>query len=201
MFKVLTAKNGAIRTLSHYRNVIKTKRPIVQHAGEPLITCRRSEFNLCRDDKMDENAKFGTIPLTSDGWQHYKSKGDFFFIHPHPSPEDITNDLKFQKPFQEFDLLPELQTNIASRLNMQKTTFIQHEAIPRVLDNKHTLIAAETGCGKTIAYLAPIVHNVLKRKRANDVDSSVEFNTPKALIITPSRELTEQIGEVCEDLW
>lgn len=48
--------------------------------------------------------------------------------------------------------------------------------------------------------MAPIVQNVLKWKRANDDDSLVEFNTPKALIITPSRELAEQIGDVCEDL-
>lgn len=57
-----------------------------------------------------------------------------------------------------------------------------------------------TGCGKTIAYLLPIIQNTLKRKCTIDKDAPVNFNTPKVLIITPGRELATQIGEVCEDL-
>lgn len=192
---------GAVRTLSHYKNVTKTKRmPVIQHTGEPLITSKRPEFNLYRGDEMIENAKFGSIPLTSDGWHHYKSKGDFFIIHPHPTPQDITTSPNYKKPFGDFGLMPELQQNISSRLNMQHTTFIQHEAFPKILNNQHTLIAAETGCGKTVAYLAPILHNLLKQKQTSASDSVTQFNAPKVLIITPSRELAEQIGEVCVDL-
>lgn len=190
-----------VRTLSHYKNVTKTKsKPVIQHIGEPLITSKRPEFNLYRGDTMEENAKFGSVPLTSDGWQHYKSKGDFFIIHPHPTSEDITVSPNYKKSFGDFGLLPELQQNISSRLNMHHTTFIQHEAFPKVLNNQHTLIAAETGCGKTVAYLAPILHNVLKRQITSDSDSSTQFNAPKVLIITPSRELAEQVGEVCVDM-
>lgn len=83
---------------------------------------------------------------------------------------------------------------------MPRTTYIQQIAIPKILANQHTLIAAETGCGKTVAYLLPIIQNLLKRKRTVNTDSTTEFNTPKVLIITPSRELTQQIGEVCDDL-
>lgn len=200
MLKVRGIEWSAIRALSVYKNVIKTKKPVIKHIGEPLITCRRPEFNLHRGDKIDANAKFETIPLTSDGWHHYKSKGDFFIIHPHHNEEDITQKPEYNQPFEMFDLYPELLTNLSSRLNMPRTTFIQHTAIPKVLAKQHTLIAAETGCGKTIAYLLPIIHNVLKRKRTIDKDVPTEFNTPKVLIITPSRELTLQIGDVCEDL-
>lgn len=198
MLKVYTLNLIGVRTLSHYKNVIKVKKQIVQHIGEPLITCKRPEFNLHLGDKVDKDAKFGSIPLTSDSWYHYKSKGDFFLIHPHLEPEDVADKPNYKKSFEEFGFHPELQTNISSRLNMQKTTYIQHEAFPHILNKKHTVIAAETGCGKTIAYLAPIVQNLLKRK--HEMDSNVEFNTPKALIITPSRELAIQIGDVCKDL-
>lgn len=77
MLKVRTAEWSAIRALSVFKNVIKTKNPPrKKHIGEPLITCRRPEFNLHRGDKIDPNAEFGSIPLTSDGWQHYRSKGN-----------------------------------------------------------------------------------------------------------------------------
>lgn len=189
-----------IRALSFYKNVIKSKKPIIKHIGEPLITCRRPELNLHRGDKIDESAKFGTIPLTSDGWHHYKSKGDFFLIHPDNSFEDITEKPEYKQPFDKFDLNAELLMNLSSRLNMSQTTFIQHTAIPKVLAGRHVAIAAETGCGKTIAYLLPIIQNVLKRKHTFDQNSPVEFNSPKVLILTPSRELAIQIGEVCEEL-
>lgn len=201
MLRVRTAEWSAIRALSVFKNVIKTKNPPRKnHIGEPLITCRRPEFNLHRGDKIDVNAKFGTIPLTSDGWHHYKSKGDYFIIHPHHSEEDITQKPEFNQPFETFNVYPELLTNLSGRLNMPRTTYIQHIAIPKILANQHTLIAAETGCGKTIAYLLPIIQNLLKLKRTIGTESTTEFNTPKVLIITPSRELTQQIGDVCDDL-
>lgn len=202
MLKVNTIRFNVARAVSHYKNVIKRKKPAIvrENAGEPLITCRRPEFNVYHGDKLNEAAKLGEIPLTTDGWHHYKSKGDFFILHPHPSAEDVTRDLKYKKPFDEFAFSAELKTNLASRLNMEFTTFIQHETFPHILNNQHTLIAAETGCGKTMAYLAPIVQNVLNQKQRTDADGPLEFNTPKALIITPGRELAEQIGEVCENL-
>lgn len=199
MLKVNSICFNAVRAVSHYKNVIKRKKPpIVQCTGEPLLTCLRPEFNLYHGNKLNGNAAFGEIPLATDGWQHYKSKGDFFIIHPHPSPEDVTKDLKYKKSFDGFGFYPELVANLASRLNVEHTTFIQHETIPHILNKHHTLIAAETGCGKTIAYLAPIIQNVLKHKAK--AEDTIEFNTPKALIITPGRELAEQIGEVCENL-
>lgn len=202
MLKVNAVRLAVVRGLAYYKNVIKTKKPAIQHVGQPLITCKRPEFDLYTGDKMDPDAPFGSIPLTTDGWHHYKSKGDFFIIHPHPELEDVTKDSKYKKSFDEFGFCPELKANLGSRLNIEYTTYIQHESFPHILENHHTLIAAETGCGKTIAYLAPIIQNLLQRRQSAEAESDepVEFNTPKLLIITPGRELAEQIGEVCENL-
>lgn len=200
MLKIFNARWGAARTFAQYKNVIKTKKKVIQHIGEPLITCKRTDFNLHSGDKVDLNAKFGNIPLASDGWHHYKSKGDFFMIHQHQLSEDITLHPIYKQPFDKFDIHPQLLVNLSSRLSMQYTTYIQHQALPKMLSNEHTLIAAETGCGKTIAYLLPIIQNVLKQKNTADKEANPEFNTPKVLILTPSRELAQQIGNVCEDL-
>lgn len=201
------------RSLGHYcfiqhrnkytfSNVIKTKpiRKKTEHVGEPLLTCKRPEFNLHRGDYRNENAQFGTIQLCSDGWHHYKAKNDFFIIHPHMTAEDELQNRDHEQTFDTFGINKQLQLNLEDRLNVQKTTLIQNLAIPQILNNRHTLIAAETGCGKTLAYLIPILENVLKLKQSANDQTFNEFNTPKVLIITPSRELANQIGEVCEDI-
>lgn len=184
-------------------NLIRTKpkkptKPIkpIDANRVPLITCKRPEFNLYRDDVINPNKKFGEIPLASDGWQHYKSKDDFFVIHPYMNVN--TESSKYAIPFNRFGFDDELIRNLRFRLNIEETTYIQHEAMPRVLAGDHTLIAAETGCGKTIAYLLPIVQNILKQKRSGYHADG--FNLPMALILTPGRELAEQIGTVAREL-
>lgn len=204
MFKFRSLGHCFIQHRNKYKlsNVIK-KKPIqmeIEHIGEPLITCKRPEFNLHLGDYRNENAEFGTIKLCSDGWQHHKSKDDFFTIHPHMTAEDEIQNRDHEKTFDKFGINDQIRLNLEDRLNVQKTSMIQNMAIPKILDNHHTLIAAETGCGKTLAYLVPILENVLKLKESGGDQVSNVFNTPKVLIITPSRELANQIGEVCEDV-
>lgn len=55
------------------------------------------------------------------------------------------------------------------------------------------LLAAETGSGKTLAYLLPIIQNLTKCKRNPET-----FNTPKAVVLLPNRELAYQIGDAAE---
>lgn len=202
MFKIRLLNWTVPPVRYYYKNVIKSKvqKPVIKHIGEPLITSRRPEFNLHRGDKIDADAALGSIPLATDGWHHYKSKNDFFIIHPHSNEEDVTQNQEYAQPFDRFNLSPELLANLSNRLNIHTTTFIQCQALPKILNNRHTLIAAETGCGKTIAYLLPIIQNVLNRRKTEHANNNPEFNTPKVLIITPSRELAIQIGEVCDEL-
>ncbi|KOC68993.1 putative ATP-dependent RNA helicase DDX28 [Habropoda laboriosa] len=73
---------------------------------------------------------------------------------------------------------------------MQKPLEIQKLGIPAILQGCNVLLAAETGCGKTLAYLLPLVTKILEWKQV--VQRNV--NSPLALIVTPSRELTVQIA-------
>lgn len=206
MFRnLLGHSKGQYRYVYSFAKVIKTKSKnpknvVGEHIGEPLITCKRPEFDLYQGDKRDKNAEFGSIPLASNGWHHFRSKNDFFIIHPHLSAEDELHNTDHEKSFDELEVDSNLLQNLTSRLNMHRTTFIQNKAIPSILANQHTLIAAETGCGKTIAYLLPIIQNFLNRRKKFGEEAKTEFNTPKVLIITPGRELANQIGEVCEEL-
>ncbi|CAH2077065.1 unnamed protein product, partial [Iphiclides podalirius] len=75
-------------------------------------------------------------------------------------------------------------------------TAIQAKAIPVILGGYNTLVTAETGCGKTLAYLLPIFQHVLEWKP----HLKEEFNSPLAVVITPSRELAIQIGQVAQSI-
>lgn len=66
---------------------------------------------------------------------------------------------------------------------------IKEKAIPQILSGKNCLLSAETGCGKTLAFLLPAVEQILQWKK----EMEPEYNAPLVLIITPSRELTDQI--------
>ena len=78
-------------------------------------------------------------------------------------------------------------------LGIYKPLQIQNLGIPKILQGSNVLLAAETGCGKTLAYLLPLITKILIWKQ-NNVQRTL--NTPLGLIVTPSRELTVQIA-VC----
>lgn len=61
-----------------------------------------------------------------------------------------------------------------------------------VLAGKNALIAAETGCGKTLAYLAPVVQQLIRWNQTSLKERPP--NSPLAVILCPSRELASQIG-------
>lgn len=156
----------------------------------PLISCARPEFNLYKNKFVPSEGKYESIPLASGGWQHYKSKNDCFTIHATEvnfnTSSEVATDTEW---FNQFNLDSTLVENLASQLNVRQATSIQTKAIPAIESGAHTLIAAETGCGKTIAFLTPIIMSVLKQKQAERNTGVGPLNSPRAIILSPSREL------------
>ena len=70
-------------------------------------------------------------------------------------------------------------------LGFARPTPIQAEAIPAAIGGRDVLACAQTGSGKTAAFLLPILHRLIGRPR----------RTTRALILTPTRELAAQILE------
>lgn len=71
-----------------------------------------------------------------------------------------------------------------SRCGFTQPTPIQERAIPQILAKRDILGLAQTGTGKTAAFILPTVHHLL----------AAPGNHIKALILTPTRELAEQIN-------
>lgn len=151
----------------------------------PIIVCKRKEFNFYKGQTF---SKFDTVPLASGAWSHQKSKGDFFTIYPleENSQEEVDSDVTFE----DLGVRDELIASLQKYFNIEKPTTIQQMAIPQIANHQNTKLAAETGCGKTLAYLLPLVEQVIGWKTVVER----KFNHPLALIITPSRELAFQIG-------
>ena len=73
-----------------------------------------------------------------------------------------------------------------SEKNYTEPTPIQAAAIPKILEGKDFLGIAQTGTGKTAAFALPIL------QRLNEEASSKQIQLPRALILTPTRELAIQ---------
>ncbi|MEO5740985.1 MAG: DEAD/DEAH box helicase, partial [Vicinamibacterales bacterium] len=90
-------------------------------------------------------------------------------------------------PFAQLKLHPDLLRGVKD-LGFQKPTPIQADAIPPALAGRDLLACAQTGSGKTAAFLLPILHGLMQKPRSRP-------GTTRALIIAPTRELAAQIVE------
>jgi len=92
-------------------------------------------------------------------------------------------------PFSALGLHPSL-VKATREIHYVEPTPVQAQAIPPVLLGRNLLATAQTGTGKTAAFLLPILHRL----------QSLPRGTTQALIITPTRELAQQINQVLQGL-
>jgi ATP-dependent RNA helicase RhlE len=91
--------------------------------------------------------------------------------------------------FDQFNLDTRINTAI-KRAGFNKPTPIQVQAIPPAMADRDLIATAQTGTGKTAAFVLPILHKVL----------GGPLRQTRALIITPTRELAEQIHQTIGQL-
>src|SRR4029453_14706252 len=91
----------------------------------------------------------------------------------------------FLMSFADLGLSPELLRAVTER-GYSTPTPIQSQAIPAVLSGRDVLAGAQTGTGKTAAFVLPILQKLGK---------PAGLRAPRALILTPTRELAAQVAE------
>jgi len=91
--------------------------------------------------------------------------------------------------FTELPLSASLQRELAAN-QFTTPTPIQAQAIPSALEGKDVLATAQTGTGKTLAFLIPVIE-MLRRESSREVH---------ALVLLPTRELAIQVNEEYEKL-
>ena len=88
-----------------------------------------------------------------------------------------------------------------SAMSIERPTPIQQLVIPHMLQRQNVLCAAETGSGKTFAYLLPIIHMIRQQEEMVSSDVFVRRpRHPRAIILVPSRELVDQTLSVAKFL-
>jgi len=91
--------------------------------------------------------------------------------------------------FDSFDLHPAILSNVLS-LGYTNPTPIQAQSIPYILQSKDVMGLAQTGTGKTAAFVLPILQRLIQSPRSG----------VRVLIIAPTRELTQQIHDAIGEL-
>ena len=93
-------------------------------------------------------------------------------------------------PFDSLGLEPSLLEGIAVR-GFEKTTPIQSAVIPIAVAGHNVIGCADTGTGKTVAFVLPILSRMLKARAENPAD----IGFTRVLILAPTRELCVQIED------
>ena len=94
-------------------------------------------------------------------------------------------------PFSSLGLIPSLLRAV-DKAGYAAPTAIQAAAIPAILRGSDVLGAAQTGSGKTAAYALPLLQRVLGSRDGGP-------RRLRALLLLPTRELAEQVGEVLRE--
>jgi superfamily II DNA/RNA helicase len=150
---------------------------------------KRSTYSGASSRGPVKNKKFSPRPSGNKGFKggrgRGKSRGDYerIDVSRFISKATIVEKEEIYIPthtFSDFKIEPKLKLAIANK-NYIYPSPIQDKAIPHGLDGRNILGIANTGTGKTAAFLIPIINKIL-----NDMNET-------AIIIAPTRELAIQI--------
>jgi ATP-dependent RNA helicase RhlE len=97
-------------------------------------------------------------------------------------------------PFSHLTLCPELKRAFAA-LGYTAPFPVQEQSIPAVLAGRDLVVQAETGSGKTVAFLAPLLHLLAKGQAGGE-----GAKQPSVLILVPTRELAMQVSDRAAEL-
>ncbi|KAJ7091183.1 P-loop containing nucleoside triphosphate hydrolase protein [Mycena epipterygia] len=106
--------------------------------------------------------------------------------------------------FSGLGLDPLIASHLVNKMNIDKPTSIQRAVLPAVFSTasqeataRDVFIQSQTGSGKTLSFLLPIIQDLLPLSSLSYIDRSIGT---LAIIIAPTRELAKQISDVLEAL-
>lgn len=95
--------------------------------------------------------------------------------------------------FEDYRIVPEIKSNLLE-MGLKRPTDIQFKAIPAILKGEDVLAIAQTGTGKTAAFVIPVLHLLQIKKDSKRSDGI------KCLVMVPTRELAIQITGVFDKI-
>lgn len=122
-----------------------------------------------------------------------------------PNISTTPADDQFFEPGSSFGALGLHPSVVAAlqRVGLSQPSHVQAQAVPVVMAGSDTVIAAETGCGKTLAYLAPLISQLLERREqfpCNPNDTTASRWRELAIVLLPNAALCKQALAVADSL-
>lgn len=123
-------------------------------------------------------------------WDHfncypgYRRNAKLILVNLDAKPVSSDNHAEMSRLFSELNLDPRVLDGILD-MGYREMTPIQEQAIPLILEGNDLIGAAQTGTGKTAAFLIPLIDRLARLPKRET----------RALILTPTRELALQIDE------
>lgn len=95
--------------------------------------------------------------------------------------------------FTDFGLLPSLLHTLKEK-RINRPTEIQSQAIPLMMSGQSVVGVAETGSGKTLTYVLPLLHAL--KSLEDDGQAVTADSSPRAIVMIPTSELGDQVSKV-----
>ncbi|KAH3050522.1 hypothetical protein KXW01_005698 [Aspergillus fumigatus] len=168
-------------------------------ASVPRTICRPSNSQLLRCQTSPVTACPQSVRLLHKSSPFFSSAS----AQAQAQPDDLQSAAP-QEPLREFTDLaerglvdPKIIRAIVKDMNIKTMTDVQSQTLREILQGDDVLAQAKTGTGKTLAFLTPVFQNIMKDpslKGLNWRRSQVSSSDIRAIIISPTRELAEQIA-------
>ena len=169
-FKGSSFKKPASKSFSFKSSVHKSTAP--KNSSSQSSTSKRSGPKSRRPIKRFGNKNFSNRFSSRIDFSRFVKKAEYREEKPYTA----------KNSFIDFPFNEQIQKNIA-KCGYEKPRPIQDETIPKILEGKDVFGLANTGTGKTAAFLLPFIDIVMKNK------------SEKVLVLAPTRELALQIEE------
>jgi probable ATP-dependent RNA helicase DDX4 len=144
---------------------------------------KKREVYIPPEQPNDEDSLFGNDVTMGINFDKYDD------IDVKVSGENVPKPIQ---TFNESGLKSILVENI-KKSGYKRPTPVQKYAIPIIMDGRDLMACAQTGSGKTAAFIVPIVHTLLESSK--DLIRTGSSCEPQAIIISPTRELAMQIHQ------
>jgi len=144
---------------------------------------KKREVYIPPEQPNDEDSLFGNDVTMGINFDKYDD------IDVKVSGENVPKPIQ---TFNESGLKSILVENI-KKSGYKRPTPVQKYAIPIIMDGRDLMACAQTGSGKTAAFIVPIIHTLLESPR--DLIRTGSSCEPQAIIISPTRELAMQIHQ------
>ena len=157
---------------------------IINDANKKIVEGRKLSITFARKKPTENNNKvsFGNRYNSSSRNNKINSKKIDISLFIKESSLKNASEYIPQNKFSDFKISEEIK-NIIEKRGFISPTVIQDKSIPKIIDGNDVLGIADTGTGKTAAFLLPLIDKIVKDK------------TQKVLILTPTRELAMQIKD------